>query len=105
MALWSFQEECLYISVAAHASVASKANLLRLRAQTVADRGEDGDVNDFRWLLDEVARDGRLLPALDVVEKQNMMDSAHRLGVLDRLVLVAVLGGHNDKAGKHLLGL
>ena len=36
-------------------SVASKSDLLRLRAVTVVDRGSDGEVDDFRWLLSRVA--------------------------------------------------
>ncbi|KAI2779973.1 hypothetical protein F4815DRAFT_445854 [Daldinia loculata] len=32
-------------------SVAFKLDLLRLRAVTVVDRGSDGEVDDFRWLL------------------------------------------------------
>lgn len=32
-------------------SVASVSDLLRLRAVTAVDRGSDGEVEDFRWLL------------------------------------------------------
>lgn len=32
-------------------SVASMSDLLRLRTMTVVDRGSDGEVEDFRWLL------------------------------------------------------
>jgi hypothetical protein len=49
-------------------SVASKSDLLRLRAVTVVDRGSDGGVDDFRWLLSEVAREGQVPPALDQEE-------------------------------------
>ena len=45
-------------------SVASKSDLLRLRAVTVVDRGSDGEVDDFRWLLSEVAGEGQVLPVL-----------------------------------------
>ncbi|KAK1999411.1 hypothetical protein LX36DRAFT_699671 [Colletotrichum falcatum] len=38
-------------------SLASKSDLLRLRAKTVAERGSDGEVDDFRWLLRGVARE------------------------------------------------
>lgn len=34
-------------------SVASKSDLLRLRAVTVVDLGSDGEVDDFRWLLSD----------------------------------------------------
>ncbi len=30
-------------------SVASKSDLLRLRAVAVVDRGSEGEVDDFRW--------------------------------------------------------
>ena len=32
-------------------SVASMSDLLRLRTMKVVDRGSDGEVEDFRWLL------------------------------------------------------
>ncbi|OAG42577.1 hypothetical protein AYO21_03162 [Fonsecaea monophora] len=46
-------------------SVASVSDLLRLRAVTVVDRGSDGEVEDFQWLLLRVACMGQLLPELD----------------------------------------
>lgn len=46
-------------------SVASMSDLLRLRAVTVVDRGSDGEIEDFRWLLSEVARRGEVLPGID----------------------------------------
>lgn len=42
-------------------SVASKSDLLRLRAVTVVDRGSDGEADDFRWLLSGVAGEGQAL--------------------------------------------
>ena len=38
------------------------SELLRLRAVTVVDRGDDGDVDDFRWLapsnqIDKMSKD------------------------------------------------
>jgi hypothetical protein len=77
-------------------SVASKSDLLRLRAVTVVDRGSDGEVDDFRWLLSEVAREGQVLPGLDK-EELECVSKAGRffLGRLDRLVLGAVLSGNN----------
>ena len=71
-------------------SVASKSDLLRLRAVTVADRGSDGDVDDFRWLLWEVARAGQNLPELECQELEIMLEAGRRLDVIDRLILVAV---------------
>jgi hypothetical protein len=76
-------------------SVASKSDLLRLRAVTVVDRGSDGEVDDFRWLLSEVAREGRILPALDGDELDYLSGAGACLGRLDRSVFAAVLGGYN----------
>ncbi|OAA38278.1 hypothetical protein BBO_07287 [Beauveria brongniartii RCEF 3172] len=45
-------------------SVASSSDLLRLRAVTVVDRGGDGDVLDFLWLLSAVVEAGESLPEL-----------------------------------------
>lgn len=49
-------------------SVASMSDLLRLRAVTVVDRGSDGEMDDFRWLLSEVAKAGLILPGLNQEE-------------------------------------
>ena len=48
-------------------SVASKSDLLRFRAVTVVDRGGDGQMDDFRWRLSEVAKAGPYLPGLIAV--------------------------------------
>ena len=48
-------------------SVASKSDLLRFRAVTVVDRGENGQVDDFRWLLSEVAKARPYHPGLIAV--------------------------------------
>ncbi|KAI1762259.1 hypothetical protein GGR53DRAFT_521827 [Hypoxylon sp. FL1150] len=71
-------------------SVASSSDLLRLRAVTVVDRGGDGDVLDFLWLLSEVVEAGECLPELD----SNELDSL--------LVAVCILGKKN---GGDVLGL
>jgi hypothetical protein len=76
-------------------SVASKSDLLRLRAVTVVDRGSDGEVDDFRWLLSGVAKESQVLPMLDNTELEYMSKAGARLGRLDRLVLGAVLGSDN----------
>lgn len=77
-------------------SVASKSDLLRLRAVTVVDRGSDGEVDDFRWLLSGVASEGQVLPALDKEELEYMGKAGMScLGRLDRLVFGAVLGENN----------
>jgi hypothetical protein len=60
------------------ASVASKPDLLRLRAVTVVDRGSEGEVDDFRWLVWEVARLGEFLPRLDKQELDVVLAPARR---------------------------
>lgn len=78
-------------------SVASNSDLLRLRALTVVDRGSDGEVDDFRWLLSEVASEGQVLPALDQEELEYVSRAGEScLGGLGRLVLGAVLGAENS---------
>ena len=72
-------------------SVASKSDLLRLRAVTVAERGSDGEVSDFQWLLWEVASAGTILPGLNEEELGYIKAGGSRLGRLDCLVLGAVL--------------
>jgi hypothetical protein len=87
-------------------SVASKSDLLRLRAVTVVDHGSDGEVDDFRWLLSDVARDGQVLPALDGEELVIMSEAGERcLGLLDRLVFAAVLGGQNASIAMMFLNI
>lgn len=77
-------------------SVASKSDLLRLRAVTVVDRGSDGEKDDFRWLLSEVARVGKTLPGLDEEELKVMSTAGEAcLGVVDRLLLGAVMDSKN----------
>ncbi|KAH0369502.1 hypothetical protein KCU65_g3253, partial [Aureobasidium melanogenum] len=44
--------------------VASVPDLLRLWSATVADRGEDGDLLDFRWLIQRCFEIGGVLPLL-----------------------------------------
>ncbi|KAH7244151.1 uncharacterized protein BKA55DRAFT_691963 [Fusarium redolens] len=85
------------------ASVASMSYLLRLRAVTVVERGSDGEVDDFRWLLECVAREGQVLPGLDDQELEYVMGAGACLGVLDRLVLTAVLGANNGAVACDLL--
>lgn len=83
-------------------SVASKSDLLRLRAVTVVDRGSDGEVDDFRWLLMEVALAGEVLPKLDEDELETMGGAGDQCLVgLERLVFAAVLGGHNCGIAMH----
>ncbi|KAF5634924.1 hypothetical protein F25303_8637 [Fusarium sp. NRRL 25303] len=67
-------------------SVASMSDLLRLRAVTVVE-----------------PREGQVLPGLDFQELGYVMGAASCLGVLDRLVLSAVLGANNSAAAYGLL--
>jgi hypothetical protein len=64
---------------------------------TVVDCGSDGEVDDFRWLLSEVAREGQVLPALDQEELGYVSRAREScLRGLGRLVLRAVLGAKNS---------
>ncbi|KAM0252775.1 hypothetical protein ACHAQJ_007613 [Trichoderma viride] len=88
------------------ASIASKTDLLRLRATTTTiDRGSGGDVEDFRWLLEKLARECEILPQLDQKEVEYMLRVGTRMGELDCLVLAAVMGANNGEAALRLLGL
>lgn len=76
--------------------VASMSDLLRLRAVMVVDRGSDGEIDDFRWLLRGVARAGQILPKLEKEDLEYIKRAGESCpGVLDRLALVAVLGSSN----------
>ena len=80
-------------------SVASKSDLLRLRAETVVDRGKDGDVTDFRWLLSRVAKSGQVITGLNSAEIKNICGAGRSsLEVLDRLVLYAMLEDDEGEA-------
>lgn len=73
-------------------SVASMSDLLRLRAVTVVDRGSDGEADDFRWLLAELAKAGQLVPGLSHEELEYMREVGRScLGGLDCLVLDSIL--------------
>ncbi|KAK7427237.1 hypothetical protein QQZ08_006173 [Neonectria magnoliae] len=77
----------------------------RLRAVTVVDRGSDGEVLDFAWLLSEVARAGQVLPELDDGELECVVGAGESsLSTLGRLVLVSLLGQHNYRGGFGLSG-
>lgn len=86
-------------------SVASKLDLLRLRAVTVVDRGSDGDVLDLSWLLLEVAKAGQVLPEMDQEELESVVGAGEScLSIFGRWVLVALLGPHNYTGALRLLG-
>jgi len=65
------------------------SDLLKLRAVTVVDRGSGGEMDDFRWLLSEVAKAGQVLPGLNQEELEVVTEAGVScLGVLDHLVLL-----------------
>ncbi|KAJ5663066.1 hypothetical protein N7507_003797 [Penicillium longicatenatum] len=81
-------------------SVASMSDLLRLRAETVVNRGSNGDAADFRWVLSEVARAGQILKRLSSDELECIRNAKRSyLGRLDCLVLYSVL---DDQDGRTL---
>lgn len=64
----------------------------------VVDRGSDGELDDFRWLWMEVAREGQVLPRLDPDEVKYITRAGMScLGRLGHLVLGAVLGAENSQ--------
>ncbi|GIZ38760.1 hypothetical protein CKM354_000216400 [Cercospora kikuchii] len=77
-------------------------DLLLLRAVTVVDRGGDGDVLDFEWLLSEVVKTGQL-PQLDEEELDWLVKAVEsRLGTVGRLVVAAMLSGEDAAAAVQL---
>ncbi|KAJ5382215.1 hypothetical protein N7517_000126 [Penicillium concentricum] len=73
-------------------SVASMSDLLRLRAVTVVERGSDGEVADFRWLLAELAKAGQIIPGLNAEELEYMRGAGRCcLEVVDCLLLYSIL--------------
>lgn len=80
------------------------SDLLLLRAVTVVDRGSDGDVLDFQWLLSEVAKTGQF-PEIDDGELEWLPKAVEScLGKLaGRLVVAALIGSSNSAAALRLL--
>lgn len=58
-----------------------------MRGVTVADRGEDGDLLDFKFLLGAAAERGSLLPQLEEHTVGALREAAGRLSRVDALVL------------------
>jgi len=86
-----------------YGSVASMSDLLLLRAVTVVDRGGDGDIADFKWLLAEVAKRGQFF-AVDDEELDWLVRAGELvLGGLGRLVVAAIIGSTNEAAAMALL--
>lgn len=77
-------------------SIASVSDLLLLRALTVVDRGGDGDVWDFKWLLAQVAAKANF-PVINTEELEYLCRAADScFGRYSYLVIAAILGS-NDK--------
>ena len=86
-------------------SLASKSDLLLLRAVTVVGRGDDGDVLDFQWLLSEVAKTGAF-PLVDGGELDLLCKAVETcLGAVGRFVVAAILGSANAAAAERLMSL
>lgn len=57
------------------------------------------EIEDFRWLLSEAAKAGEILPELDSLEQECILGAGEAsLGLLDRLLLLAVSSGKNAAA-------
>ncbi|KLU89541.1 hypothetical protein MAPG_08512 [Magnaporthiopsis poae ATCC 64411] len=85
-------------------SVASMSDLLLFRAVTVVDRGGEGDIWDFKWLLEEVARAGTF-PKISEEEIDTLCKAGELVGgMVGRLVAIALLGINNEAAAMRLLG-
>jgi hypothetical protein len=87
-------------SIAAHEPfydgfTASRADLLALRGVTVADRGEDGDLLDFKFLLRTAVEKGSLLLQLDESMLAALRETAGKLSWVDALVLSDILREDN----------
>jgi hypothetical protein len=84
-------------------SVASMSDLLLLRAVTVGDRGGDGDIADFKWLLAEVMAKGQF-PAIDSEELAWLVRAGETcLGKMGYLLIAGTLGERNEAAALALL--
>ena len=84
--------------------VASKSDLLLLRAVTVVERGSDGVKDDFRWLLAEIAGEGEILPSLLAEEREYLRRAAVLcLGTLEKLSLGALLSASDIELALYLI--
>lgn len=84
-------------------SVASISDLSLLRAVTVVDRGGEGDLLDFEWLLSKVVEMGGF-PEIDNEELGILVEAAEKcLGRLACLVVAALIGNRNITAACKLL--
>jgi hypothetical protein len=65
--------------------------LILNRAETVVGRGEIGDVADLRFLLEEAARRGMLIPAQGEERREGMLEATKELTLCERLLLQALM--------------
>ncbi|OBT70637.1 hypothetical protein VF21_10343 [Pseudogymnoascus sp. 05NY08] len=87
--------------------VASVVDLFLLRAVTVADRGNIRDVEDFKWLLEQVYETGSILPELGRTRLLELLEGveAAELTFSERLLVAALLSSQdwdNYLSGKKL---
>ncbi|KAJ4356696.1 uncharacterized protein N0V89_004732 [Didymosphaeria variabile] len=71
--------------------IASRADLLKLRGVTVADRGSDTDWADFMFLLEATALSGSILPRMDRCTVEALKEVTGKLSKVDALVLIGLL--------------
>jgi hypothetical protein len=71
--------------------LASPTDLFLLRAVTVVDRGEERDLEDFKWLLWLMAERGSILPELGSERVEAVVGAARDLTLCERLLLLALL--------------
>lgn len=65
---------------------------------TVVDRGSDGEIEDFQWLLFEVAKAGQLLPGLDDQELKYMLDAGRSCLGVELFSLYSVLQAEDGRS-------
>lgn len=81
--------------------VSSMSDLLLLR--TVVDRGRDGDILDFQWLLSEVVKEDEF-PVIDEEELEYLCKAVEScLGKLSCLIVAAIVRSKNEGIAMRLL--
>jgi hypothetical protein len=81
-----FVESIAAVETCLDGFVASLADLIWNRAETVIGRGEIGDVADLRFLLEEAARLGMLIPARGREMREMLLEAAKELSLCKRLL-------------------
>lgn len=77
--------------------VASVVDLLLLRAVTVADRGNKRDVEDFKWLLEQMYETGSTLPELGRTKLLELVEGveAAKLTFSERILVAGLLSSQD----------